>query len=208
VLRLTFLAAFGAVIARGADHRVVFDLVSPGLDLDAEWERRVAAGRAEPLGATDFYPDAVPCLVALHGAGYRLAIVGNQPGRTEHVLRGLPVPLAFAASSETWGVSKPDPAFFERIADELALQPSEVAYVGDRLDNDIRPAAAAGLVATFVRRGPWAFIQAGRSNPPEAVLTWSRWRSCPRSWPRLTLRQGPRPGRVSSSGRTGGSRQP
>jgi HAD superfamily hydrolase (TIGR01549 family) len=171
VPRLTFLAALGAVIARGADHREVFDLVCPGLDLGAEWERRVAAGRAEPLGATDLYPDAVPCLVALREAGYRLAIVGNQPSRTENVVRGLPVPLAFAASSETWGVTKPDPAFFERVAAELALQPSEVAYVGDRLDNDIRPAAAVGMVAVFVRRGPWAWIQAGRSNPPEAALT-------------------------------------
>ena len=170
VPRLTFLAALGAVIARGADHREVFDLVCPGLDLGAEWERRVAAA-APCRSGPDFYPDAVPCLVALHQAGYRLAIVGNQPARTEDVLRTVAVPLAFAASSETWGVTKPDPAFFERIADELALPPSEIAYVGDRVDNDIRPAAAAGMVAVFVRRGPWAWIQAGRSDPPEAALT-------------------------------------
>ena len=59
----------------------------------------------------------------------------------------------------------------ETLVDELALQPSEVAYVGDWVDNDIRPAAAAGMVAVFVRRGPWAWIQAGRSDPPEAELT-------------------------------------
>jgi FMN phosphatase YigB (HAD superfamily) len=107
----------------------------------------------------------------LHATGYRLGIVGNQPATTEAVLHGLNVPLAIAASSETWGVAKPDPVFFARVAAELALPPSAVAYVGDRLDNDVRPAAAAGLMAVFVRRGPWAVIQAGRSDPPEAALT-------------------------------------
>ena len=182
--------------------------MQPGLDVDAEWERRVAAGRAEPLGATDFYPDAVPCLVALHEAGYRLAIVGNQPARTEDVLRTVAVPLAFAASSETWGVTKPDAAFFARIADELALEPSEIAYVGDRVDNDIRPAAAAGMVAVFVRRGPWAWIQAGRSNPPEAALTVESLAELPVALAAVEPRPRPRPGRVPSSGRRGGSRQP
>lgn len=34
----------------------------------------------------------------------------------------------------------------------------EVLYVGDRLDNDIRPAQGAGLQTALVRRGPWGFI--------------------------------------------------
>jgi HAD superfamily hydrolase (TIGR01549 family) len=171
VPRLTFLAAFGAVIARGGEHRDVFPLVRPGIDVDAEWQLRIAEGRAEPLGPSDFYPDAEPCLLALHEAGYRLGIVGNQPATTDAVLPGLAVPLAIAASSATWGIAKPDPAFFERVARELDLETGEVAYVGDRLDNDVRPAAVAGMVAVFVRRGPWALIQAGRRNPPEAALT-------------------------------------
>jgi HAD superfamily hydrolase (TIGR01549 family) len=171
VPRLTFLAALGAVIARGGDHREVFEQFRPGLDVDAEWARRMDAGRAEPLGSRDFYPDAEPCLLALHAAGFRLGIVGNQPATTDAVLTGLPLPLAIAASSDTWGVAKPDPAFFERIVAELGLPPREIAYVGDRLDNDIRPAAAAGMVAVFVRRGPWAWIQAGRSIPPEATIS-------------------------------------
>ena len=170
VPRLTFLASLGAVIARGGDHRAVFDMVRSGIDVAAEWERRLAAGRAQPLGAADFYPDAVACLEDLHAAGYRVGIVGNQPATTDAVLDSLPVPLAIAASSETWGVAKPDRAFFERVAVELSLEPDEVAYVGDRLDNDVRPAAAAGMVAVFVRRGPWALIQAGRSRPPEAAI--------------------------------------
>ena len=58
--------------------------------------------------------------------------------------------------------------FFAAIVERLAVTPGEVAYVGDRLDNDVRPAAAAGLRAIFLRRGPWAWIQAGRDPVPEA----------------------------------------
>jgi FMN phosphatase YigB (HAD superfamily) len=97
--------------------------------------------------------------------------VGNQPSRAEAAFRELGVPMDFVASSATWGLEKPDPAFFRRIVDELGLPPAEIAYVGDRLDNDVRPAAAVGLRAVFVRRGPWAWIQAGPANPPEAALT-------------------------------------
>ena len=45
--------------------------------------------------------------------------------------------------------------------------PPEVAYVGDRVDNDVLPAAAAGLVAVHVRRGPWGRLQ---TIPPAAAL--------------------------------------
>ncbi|HEX5588732.1 MAG TPA: HAD family hydrolase, partial [Candidatus Limnocylindrales bacterium] len=62
--------------------------------------------------------------------------------------------------------AKPDPAFFTRVAEALGLDPSEIAYVGDRIDNDVRPAAAAGMRAIFVRRGPWAVLQELESGPP------------------------------------------
>jgi FMN phosphatase YigB (HAD superfamily) len=64
------------------------------------------------------------------------------------------------ASSARWGVEKPSPAFFERIVAELSLAPEEIAYVGDRLDNDVLPAKAAGLLAVFIRRGPWGAVHA------------------------------------------------
>jgi FMN phosphatase YigB (HAD superfamily) len=31
--------------------------------------------------------------------------------------------------------------------------------VGDRLDNDIRPAVSVGIHTALIRRGPWAVIQ-------------------------------------------------
>jgi HAD superfamily hydrolase (TIGR01662 family) len=170
--RLTFLAVCGAVIANGGlDHREPLRIFRPGIDLRAEARKRAEAGVADDLIAEDLYPDAAACLRDLHSAGYRVGVVGNQPSRAEAVVRGLGVPLDFVASSETWGVEKPDPRFFAKIAETLELAPHEIAYVGDRLDNDIRPAAAAGLQAIFIRRGPWAWIQQPTGEPPEAVLT-------------------------------------
>ena len=64
-------------------------------------------------------------------------------------------------SSAGWGVAKPDPAFYARIMAEAGCAAFQVAYVGDRIDNDVLPALAAGLVAIHVRRGPWGYLQHG-----------------------------------------------
>ncbi|HSF85332.1 MAG TPA: HAD-IA family hydrolase [Acidimicrobiia bacterium] len=118
--------------------------------------------------ADDLYPDAVPVLRSLIDAGFAAGIVGNQPETIEPFLVGLDLELALVGSSQRWGVEKPDPAFFERICSELGLQPDEVAYVGDRLDNDILPAAAAGLRAVLVVRGPWGRQHAGWREAEQA----------------------------------------
>ena len=68
-------------------------------------------------------------------------------------------------------MAKPSPAFFERIAAELGLPPEAIAYVGDRIDNDVEPAAAAGMCAIFVRRGPWAWITCPAGSPAAATHT-------------------------------------
>jgi HAD superfamily hydrolase (TIGR01662 family) len=159
------------VIARGGDHREVFEILRPGLDIGAEIRARQAAGRRPMVMVDDLYPDALDCLRRLAAAGYRLGIAGNQPTSTEAVLGAIGVPLEIAASSEGWGVHKPDPAFFERIVAELHLAAGEVAYVGDRLDNDVGPAARAGMAAIFVRRGPWAFIQTSDGREVAATAT-------------------------------------
>jgi FMN phosphatase YigB (HAD superfamily) len=36
-----------------------------------------------------------------------------------------------------------------------------LAYVGDRVDNDVLPARRAGMFAVHVRRGPWGFLHDG-----------------------------------------------
>jgi HAD superfamily hydrolase (TIGR01549 family) len=160
VPRFTLFGVLGGVVERDESHHRAFEIVRPGIDLDAETARKDAAGLAYRLDLEDLYPDALPALRALHAAGYRLAVAANQPVSTEDVVGGLDVPLDLIASSVGWGVAKPAPAFFERLAAELDLEPRAIAYVGDRVDNDVRPAAAAGMIAIHVVRGPWGFIKA------------------------------------------------
>lgn len=169
--RLTFFATLGGVIARGEHHRRVFELARPGLDVARERAAMIAAGAYPPIAATDFYPDAVPCLLALRSAGYRIGLAGNQPAEAEAELRALALPVDFVATSAGWGVEKPSPRFFARLAATAGCAPAGVAYVGDRVDNDVLPAVAAGMRAVFVRRGPWGFLQAGL---PEAARAHRR----------------------------------
>jgi len=141
----------------------VFGLVCPGSDYATLRRQRDAAASPEAPVQTDLYPDALPCLALLRERGIRVGIAGNQPLAIEAALRAMQVPADFVASSARWGVEKPSPAFFERIvATTQGLAPNEIAYVGDRLDNDVEPALRAGMVGIFLRRGPWALIQATR----------------------------------------------
>jgi HAD superfamily hydrolase (TIGR01549 family) len=171
VPRLTLFAILGGVVERGEDHRRAFETVKPGIDLRAEVQQQRAMGREYFLTAADLYADAVPALRRLHAAGYRLGVAANQPITTEQMVSGIDVPLELVASSGRWGVAKPDPAFFQRIATELDLPPAQIAYVGDRVDNDVAPAAAAGMLAIHVRRGPWGFAHAAQARGAGAVAT-------------------------------------
>ena len=47
----------------------------------------------------------------------------------------------------------------------------EILYVGDRVDNDLRPAVAAGMHTALVHRGPWATIQ-WRTDEAEKLPTF------------------------------------
>lgn len=160
VTHLTFFAALGAVIAERRDHRAAFTLLRPGFDLAAARAARAAAGQHEGFSAADLYPDVAGALALLRAAGLRIGIAGNQPSWAEAALIEIGLPADMVATSDGWGVQKPDPAFFTRLARESGVPPHQIVYVGDRLDNDVLPARAAGMWAVFLRRGPWGHIHA------------------------------------------------
>lgn len=155
VPRLTFFAALGVVIEQGRHHRAVFE----HFGTDVARAQRSVDDSALAVRRADLYPDALPCLLALREAGMVLGVAGNQPESCEQALRDAGVEADILASSAAWGVEKPCPDFFSRIVEAVGLPPGEIAYVGDRLDNDIEPAFRAGLVPIFIRRGPWGVIQ-------------------------------------------------
>ena len=144
-------AALGMTIARGEEH----------------WELWRHLGVERPDGAwdsivystDDLYPDALECLGRLRAAGLVVGIAGNQTAALEAWARASELPVDIVTGSASLGVRKPDRAFFERLVDIAGVAASELAYVGDRADNDAGPALAAGLVAVHLRRGPWGRLQ-------------------------------------------------
>ncbi len=160
VPRHTFAAMFGAVIAQGRDYRDVFQEFQPGFDLYEQRQARADAGQPEHFDESDLYPDVRPALAALREAGLWLGIAGNQTVRAGGILRGLfTEDVDLIGTSDDWGAAKPDPEFFVRVAAVVPFAPEEILYVGDRVDNDLRPAVAAGMPTALVHRGPWATIQ-------------------------------------------------
>lgn len=158
VPRHTFSAVFGAVIAQGRDYRETFQVFDSGFDLAAEREKRADAGQPETFTEENLYSDARPCLNALQAAGLRVGLAGNQTARAEQILKALHLPVDVIGTSDGWGVEKPSLDFFARVTEESGFSADSVLYVGDRLDNDIRPAQEVGLATALVHRGPWGHI--------------------------------------------------
>lgn len=120
----------------------------------------------------DLYPDAPGVIPALRAAGYRVAILANQPAQRAGELRALGFDPDVMAMSEEIGASKPDAAFFERSLELLGNpDPADVAYVGDRVENDVAASAAAGMRPIWIRRGPWGHIQADEGGIALAQIT-------------------------------------
>jgi HAD superfamily hydrolase (TIGR01549 family) len=157
VPRLTLHAVVGAVIARRGKYQE--PLAAFGGD---GWHERIDEVEAIYGGfqPEDLYPDAIRSIGALRTAGYRIAIAANQPAQRESQLRTSGVQAEVMAMSDDLQLYKPDPAFFARLLELIGSPaPASVAYVGDRVDNDVLPAIAAGMRAIWIRRGPWGHIQ-------------------------------------------------
>ena len=156
VPREAFYCALEEVVAQGQHHHRVFDRFKPeGFDLDAARRDRAARGDADLFDRRDFYPDALSTLADLRASGFRIGIAANQPEGMKTALIATGVRADFYASSTAWGVAKPAPEFFQKAIEVAGVPAAEVAYVGDRLDNDVLPASQAGMLAVFLERGPW-----------------------------------------------------
>jgi HAD superfamily hydrolase (TIGR01662 family) len=169
VPRHTFSSVFGAVIARGRDYRETFQYFRPGFNLDTERAKRAEAGQPENFGESDLYPDVRPAMEKLRSMGIWVGVAGNQTSRAGDILRKLDLPADMIATSDEWKAAKPDAAFFRALLSAVPWDAEEIIYVGDRLDNDLQPAKAAGMRTAFVRRGPWGYILENHPDMPAAA---------------------------------------
>ncbi|MEV4830588.1 HAD family hydrolase [Micromonospora sp. NPDC049257] len=160
VPRHTLSALVGIVVAQGRNNAEAFQYLRPGIDLAAERARREGAGRGEQIDEVDLYPDVRPALVELRRRGVWIGVAGNQTVRAAELLRKLDLPVDAIATSGEWGVAKPDLRFFDRVADFAPGERSDILYVGDHRDYDVRAAQAAGLRPALIKRGPWGHLWA------------------------------------------------
>ena len=149
-------------IAQGLSHRHTMQRLAPGQDIMAI--RRARLAHDAPLEG-DLYPDVRPAFAALRAQGHRIGIAGNQPLEAGPALTAMALGADFIATSAEWGVQKPDPRFFDHVIAHCGVAPAAITYVGDRVDNDILPAQAAGLRAAYVPRGLWAGVATAAPLP-------------------------------------------
>ena len=152
VPRFTLMGVLGGLAARGEHHARVWEILG------------VERPEGAPFLRASLYPDAEPCLRELRSRGYRLGLAGNA---SRDAYAQLEVDVDFVADSTGWGIEKPAPAFFDRLAETCGCAPGEIAYVGDRVDNDVVPARAAGMVAIHLRRGPWGHMHTPPAGTPQ-----------------------------------------
>ena len=116
------------------------------------------------------YDDVRPALTELRDRGLRLAVVSNWDCSLREVLASagvLELVDAVIASAEV-GAAKPDPAPFRAALAALGCEPGEAVHVGDREDNDVSGAAAAGVRAVLLRRE--AVPASGEAASPPPVI--------------------------------------
>ena len=120
----------------------------PGLDH--------AAARRAMLGALEFTPygDVMPALGELRERGLVLVIASNWDCSLPEWLgpTGILELVDGVVTSAEVGAAKPDPRVFERALAVAGVEPGAALHVGDKVDNDLEGAAAAGMRGVLVQR--------------------------------------------------------
>lgn len=118
------------------------------------------------------YSGVAEMLEALRGR-YRLAVMANQsPGAEARMrARGIHHYFEFVLASAEVGLVKPDPRIFKLAEEKAGCTGAGMLMVGDRIDNDVRPAKALGWRTIHVRQ---SFFRLQRprneAETPDAVV--------------------------------------
>jgi putative hydrolase of the HAD superfamily len=104
------------------------------------------------------YPDTIKTLIELKKMGLKLGIItdGITIKQWEKLIRlGIVDFFDEVATSEEFGLGKPNIEFFEYGIKKIGLSPDEAVYVGDRVDRDIMPANEIGMCAIRILKGKY-----------------------------------------------------
>jgi len=99
---------------------------------------------------------------------FKLGIIANQHPPVSQAIADYGIARLFeiVVISEIVHLFKPDPAIFRYGITEAKIAPEETVFVGDRPDNDIGPARAAGMKTVRFKRG----MQYTLYNPTDPAL--------------------------------------
>lgn len=100
------------------------------------------------------YPQTAECLASLHNR-YSIGVIANQiQGTRERLHRfGLAPYIDLLAASDEVGSAKPDPEIFSYALRQAGISAQYAVMIGDRIDNDIRPAKTLGFQTIWIRQG-------------------------------------------------------
>ena len=120
--------------------------------LRGELHERTRRHWTHPPGT--LYPDVLPLLRALAGRVVVGVLANQEAGVVDALTRDGVAPFV-----DIWGVSalvgyeKPSRELFTWCLEQAGCGPGEAVHIGNRLDTDVRPAAALGLGTVWVLRG-------------------------------------------------------
>ena len=162
-------AALGVTIERGEDHNLLWSHL--GIERPPTWFADI------PYELDDLYPDALACLEAVAALGLLVGIVGNQPAAMERWARAAALPAVVISSSESLGVKKPDPRFFECIVELAGCDAGEwrTSAIVSRTTSSLPLRQASSRSTSAVGRGAGCNELPRR---PRSASTTSR--RCPR----------------------------
>jgi putative hydrolase of the HAD superfamily len=153
------IAYYRAHLHEGRDPASLADLrrrsaeaMRPALGIDASADVLTEA----LLAALRFraYPDAEPALLSLRALGLSIVVVSNWDHSLHERLAetGLAPLVDGAVASAELGHAKPDRAIFEHALGLAGTGAADALHAGDRTEEDVAGALAAGLRAVLVAR--------------------------------------------------------
>ena len=142
-----------------------------------------ATARRAMLGALEFrpYPDVLPTLGELRERGLTVVIASNWDCSLPEWLgpAGIIELVDGVVTSAEVGAPKPNTRVFERALAIAGVEPAEALHVGDKVDNDVEGARAAGVRgdSPAARGRPaaqtWRPFPRFGSSPPYSDWPWS-----------------------------------
>lgn len=133
----------------------------------SRWVEQQYAARVEVRGAASYFEPRPAMEELLHDLKrwrVKLALAANQPQGILAQLNdhGLLSYFDSQTVSAVHGFRKPDPRHFLYVCGQLDVTPVECVMVGDRIDNDLVPAATLGMRTVRFKTGRYA-LQRARS---------------------------------------------